>query len=122
MATRRHTTAHRRGHSRRTVTGHRKGRHGHGLPFGFVSKKQMRYFYANPYLRERFAHKESHKAGMFSAITKVIGYSPRYRALPLYERHGVAIPGGTSGGGHTAAGRRAVRRHMPTRRGNRRRA
>lgn len=35
------------------------GRRG-GLPHGFVSKAQWRYFWANPRLR-RFARKEAHK-------------------------------------------------------------
>lgn len=32
----------------------------HGLPGGFVSKAQWRYFWANPRLR-KYAHKEAHK-------------------------------------------------------------
>jgi len=56
------------------------------MPRGFVSKAQMRYFFANPYLRARFAHKEAHKAGMYSTIRKRLGYSPRYRALPRHHR------------------------------------
>lgn len=46
-----------------------------GLPRGFVSKAQWRYFYANPKLR-RLAHKESHK--VIRRRGKVTGY----RSLP----------------------------------------
>jgi hypothetical protein len=56
------------------------------MPFGFVSKKQARYFFANPKLRVKYAHREAHKAGMHSAITKTLGYSPAYRRLPIYKR------------------------------------
>lgn len=52
------------------------------MPHGFVSKAQMRYFFANPKLRKKYAHKEAHKAGMRSSIRKRLGYSPAYRALP----------------------------------------
>lgn len=45
----------------------------------------MRYFFANPRLRARYARKEAHKAGMHSSITKALGYSPRYRALPRHK-------------------------------------
>jgi hypothetical protein len=55
----------------------------HGMPRGFVSKKQMRYFFANPKLRTKYARKEAHKAGMHSSITKRLGFSPAYRRLPL---------------------------------------
>jgi hypothetical protein len=41
------------------VTGKKK--HSGGLPKGFVSVAQWRYFYANPQLRQ-YAHKEAHKA------------------------------------------------------------
>jgi hypothetical protein len=65
----------------------RKGkRKGHGMPHGFVSKKQMRYFFANADLKAKYAHKEAHKAGMHSSTTKALGYSPVYRALPVYKR------------------------------------
>lgn len=40
------------------------GTHGgqkRGLPHGFVSKAQWRYFFANPKLRAQYAHKEAHK-------------------------------------------------------------
>lgn len=63
----------------------RKKRGAHHMPHGFVSKKQMRYFFAHPDLRAKYAHKEAHKAGMYSAVTKRLGYSPRYRALPKYK-------------------------------------
>ena len=63
----------------------KKKRHG-SMPHGFVSKKQARFFFANPNLKAKFAHKEAHKAGMHSAITKTLGYSPAYRALPLRKR------------------------------------
>lgn len=55
------------------------------MPRGFVSQAQMRYFFVNPQLRAKYAHKEAHKAGMFSPITKALGYSPRYRALPRHK-------------------------------------
>jgi hypothetical protein len=45
----------------------------HGLPHGFVSKKQWRYFFVNPRLRG-YAHKEAHK----TPGGKVV----RYRRLP----------------------------------------
>lgn len=60
----------------------RKKRKGRGMPKGFVSKAQMRYFFANPKLRAKFAKKEAHKAGMHSSIRKRLGFSPAYRALP----------------------------------------
>jgi hypothetical protein len=44
----------------------------------------MHYFFARPDLRAKFAHKEAHKAGMYSAITRAVGYSPRYRTLPRH--------------------------------------
>lgn len=47
-----------------------------GLPAGFVSKKQWRYFWANPKLRT-LAHKEAHK--VIDRRGKVTGY----RSLPL---------------------------------------
>ena len=55
------------------------------MPRGFVSKAQMHYFFVNPELRAKFAHKEAHKAGMYSSITKALGRSPRYAALPQYK-------------------------------------
>ena len=48
------------------------------MPHGFVSKAQMRMFFASPKLR-KYAHKEAHKAGMHSAVTKRLGYSPAWR-------------------------------------------
>lgn len=57
------------------------GRRKHGMPKGFVSRAQARYFFANPRLR-KYARKEAHKAGMHSSITKRLGYSPAYRRLP----------------------------------------
>lgn len=62
------------------------GKKKHGMPHGFVSKKQMRLFFARPELR-KWARKEAHKAGMHSSITKRLGYSPAYRKLPKYK-HG----------------------------------
>ena len=59
----------------------KKKRKGHGMPKGFVSKKQMRLFFVRPDLR-KYAKKEAHKAGMHSSITKRLGYSPAYRKLP----------------------------------------
>lgn len=53
----------------------RKGkRKHHGMPKGFVSKKQWRYFFVNPRLR-RYARKEAHKTPGGPVI--------RYRRLPL---------------------------------------
>ena len=63
-----------------------KKRGGH-MPHGFVSKAQMRLFFARPELR-KYAHKEAHKAGMHSAITKKLGYSPAYKKLPR-RKHAV---------------------------------
>lgn len=62
----------------------RKGgkRKGHGLPHGFVSKKQWRYFFVNPRLRARYAHKEAHKTPGGPIV--------RYRRLPLRK----TAPGG----------------------------
>lgn len=51
------------------------------MPHGFVSKAQVRYFFSNPKLR-KYAHKEAHKAGMHSSVTKRLGFSPAYRRLP----------------------------------------
>lgn len=65
----------------------RKKKRKGSMPRGFVSKAQMRYFFANPKLRAKYAKKEAHKAGMHSAIRKTLGYSPAYRALP--RRKGV---------------------------------
>lgn len=47
----------------------------------FASRAQARYFWANPRLR-KYARKKAHATGMHSAITKRVGYSPAYRALP----------------------------------------
>jgi hypothetical protein len=47
----------------------------------FASKAQARLFFANPKLR-RYAKKKAHATGMHSAITKRVGHSPAYRALP----------------------------------------
>ena len=63
----------------------KKGK-GHHMPHGFVSKAQMRYFFANPKLRAKYAKKEAHKAGMHSSITKRLHYSPAYRALPRHVK------------------------------------
>lgn len=51
------------------------GRRKHGLPSGFVSKAQWRYFFANPRLR-KYAKKEAHK--VIARRGKVTGY----RSLP----------------------------------------
>lgn len=50
-------------------------RRGHGLPSGFVSRQQWKFFYANPRLR-RYASKEAHK--VIATRGKVTGY----RSLP----------------------------------------
>lgn len=71
-------------------------RHKGGMPHGFVSKKQMRLFFARPQLR-KYAHKEAHKAGLRSSITKRLGFSPAYRRLPL--RKGSAPHGRVTRGG-----------------------
>jgi hypothetical protein len=52
------------------------------MPRGFVSKAQMRLFFARPDLRAKLAHKEAHKAGMFSAVYP----KTRYHALPRHVR------------------------------------
>lgn len=41
----------------------RSGRHGHGhgMPLGYASRAQWRFFFANPKLRATYAHKEAHK-------------------------------------------------------------
>lgn len=46
----------------------------HGMPHGFVSKAQWRYFFVNSRLREQYAHKEAHKTPG--------GPKVRYRRLP----------------------------------------
>jgi hypothetical protein len=46
-----------------------------GLPHGFVSKAQWRFFFANPKLRATFAHKEAHKTTGGPVV--------RFRRLPL---------------------------------------
>lgn len=51
------------------------GKRKHGMPHGFVSKKQWRYFFVNPKLRARYAHKEAHKTPGGPVV--------RYRRLPL---------------------------------------
>lgn len=50
----------------------------HGMPKGFVSKAQWRYFFANPKLRATYAHKEAHKTPG--------GKGVRYRRLPMRKR------------------------------------
>ena len=52
----------------------RRGR-GHGMPQGFVSKAQWRYFFANPRLR-KYAKKEARK--VIARRGKITGY----RSLP----------------------------------------
>lgn len=49
-------------------------RGGHGMPHGFVSKKQWRKFWADPKLR-KYARKEAHKTPGGPKI--------RYRRLPM---------------------------------------
>ena len=56
------------------------------LPHGFKSKAQMRYFFANPKLKKKWARKIAHRGGMHSAVTKRLGYSPAYRKLPRHVR------------------------------------
>jgi hypothetical protein len=68
----------------------RKG--GLKMPLGFVSKKQMRYFFANPKLKAKWAHTMAHRAGMHSAVTKTLGHSPAYQRLPIYK-HGPTAKG-----------------------------
>lgn len=46
-----------------------------GLPHGFVSKAQWRYFFANKRLRVQYAHKEAHKTPGGPVV--------RFRRLPL---------------------------------------
>jgi hypothetical protein len=48
-----------------------------GMPKGFVSKAQWRYFFANPVLRAKYAKKEAHKAEAAGGGPKVA-----YRHLP----------------------------------------
>jgi hypothetical protein len=55
---------------------------GHGMPHGFVSKRQWRYFFANPKLRAKYAHKEAHKTPG--------GPKVRYRRLPASKGQGSA--------------------------------
>lgn len=59
------------------MPGRKRG--GHGMPRGFVSTAQWRYFYANPKLR-KLAHKEAHKA-------QAVGGGPKvaYRHLPKHK-------------------------------------
>lgn len=47
----------------------------------FASKAQARLFFANPKLR-KYAKRKAHATGMHSSITKRVGHSPAYRALP----------------------------------------
>jgi hypothetical protein len=54
-------------------------RRGGGMPRGFVSKAQWRYFFANKKLRLKYAHKEAHKTPGGPVV--------RYRRLP--DRKGV---------------------------------
>lgn len=58
-----------------------RGSRGHGLPFGFVSKAQWRYFYAKGKHDPKFAalaHKEAHKTPGGPVV--------RYRHLP-FRKH-----------------------------------
>jgi hypothetical protein len=73
------------------------GHHGHqGLPHGFVSRAQQRYFFANPYLRARFAEKEAHKAGEMHVSDKP-HMDPAYERLPEHVTDGVPSPVTTDG-------------------------
>lgn len=49
-------------------------KHGGGMPHGFVSKAQWRYFAANKKLRAKYFHKEAHKTPG--------GPVARYKRLP----------------------------------------
>lgn len=51
----------------------------------FKSKAQARFFFANPRLR-KYARRKAHATGMRSEITKALGYSPAFRALPRRKR------------------------------------
>ena len=51
----------------------------------FASKAQARLFFANPRLR-KYAKRKAHATGMHSAITKAVGRSPAYNALPERRR------------------------------------
>lgn len=48
-----------------------------GMPKGFVSKAQWRYFFSKPELRNKYAHKEAHKAEAAGGGPKVA-----FRKLP----------------------------------------
>ncbi len=52
-----------------------KRKRGGGMPNGFVSKAQWRYFFANKKLRLKYAHKEAHKTPGGPVV--------RYRRLPM---------------------------------------
>jgi hypothetical protein len=52
----------------------------------YASRKQWRYFFANPKLR-RYAIGKAHATGGHSAITHRLHFSPAYRALPVYSPH-----------------------------------
>lgn len=52
------------------------------MPRGLVSKAQWRYFFANPELRTRYAHKEAHKA-------QAVGGGPKVAYHHLPARKGV---------------------------------
>jgi len=77
------------------------GGHG-GLPHGFVSKAQQRYFFANPDLRARFAEKEAHKAGEVHVSDKPHS-DPAYDRLPEHVADGAPTVGGPSSLGRKAA-------------------
>lgn len=53
----------------------------------FASKAQARLFFAKPSLR-KYAKGKAHATGMHSAITKRVGHSPAYRALPA-RKHAI---------------------------------
>ncbi len=55
---------------------------GGGLPRGFTSRAQWRYFFANPELRDRYAHKEAHKA-------QAVGGGPKIAYHHLPPRKGI---------------------------------
>jgi hypothetical protein len=50
-----------------------------GLPHGFVSKAQWRYFFANPRLKAKYARKEAHK------VIREKGKITGYRSLPKHK-------------------------------------
>jgi hypothetical protein len=51
-----------------------------GMPKGFVSKAQWRFFYASPKLR-KYAHKEAHKT-----MARRGGIKVAYHSLPYHTK------------------------------------